>query len=176
MKYVNGHKRGRHKKRIDIAGEYKWGDTGQIIILFIFIIGLISDILIFKLSISWQNILPWYLRLVIFISLFIFSGYLAQNGLKKVFKEERKEIIVIDTGVFSIVRHPIYLGSIIVYLSFVVLSLSIVAFFIFLIIFVFYYYLCRYEEKILIKKLGNKYQVYMKNVPMLIPKIWKRKR
>ena len=164
-------KRKNHEKRVDLAGEHRWGDMGQLFMLSIFIIGVLSDLFVVKVSSSWQDIIPWYFRVIIFISLFFISGYFAQAGLKKVFGEERKELQVIQSGVFGIVRHPIYLGSILVFLSFVVLSLSFLAFIIWLIIVIFYYYLCRYEEAILIEKLGNDYKVYMKEVPMLIPRI-----
>jgi len=53
-----------------------------------------------------------------------------------------------------------------------VLSASIVGLIICLGVIFFYYYLCRYEEQLLLEKLGFKYQKYMKKVPMLFPKIW----
>lgn len=168
---TNGHKRHNYEKRVDIAGEYRWGDVGQIILFIIFIIGMVSDLFILNISRSWQDVIPWYVPVIIFIPLIFISGYLAQSGLKKVFKEERKELEVISSGVFGVVRHPIYLGSILIFLSFTVLSLSIIALVIWFVIIVFYYYLCRYEEKLLIGKLGKKYRDYMKEVPMLIPRI-----
>ena len=168
---TNGHKRHNYEKRVDIAGEYRWGDVGQLLLLVIFIIGMVSDLFILNISRSWQNVIPWYYRVIIFVPLFLISGYLVQNGLKKVFKEERKELKVIRSGVFGVARHPIYLGSILIFLSFTVLSLSIIALIIWFVIIVFYYYLCRYEEKLLIGKLGKKYRDYMKEVPMLIPRI-----
>jgi len=166
-----GHRRKSHEHRSDLAGEYRWGDVGQLLPLVIFIIGMVSDLFILDISRSWQNVIPWYYRVIIFVPLFLISGYLAQNGLKKVFKEERKELEVIRSGVFGIVRHPIYLGSILIFLSFTILSLSIVALIIWFVIIVFYYYLCGYEEKLLIGKLGKKYRDYMNEIPMLIPRI-----
>ena len=164
-----GHKRQNYEDRQDLAGEYRWGDAGQLLFLVVFIIILFSDLFLIKLSNFWQNTVPWYFRVILFIPLFIISGYLARTGLKQVFEEERKELEVINSGVFGIVRHPIYLGSIILFLSFVILSLSILALIIWFAIVIFYYYLCRYEEKLLIKKLGDKYLDYIKEVPMLIP-------
>jgi len=73
---------------------------------------------------------------------------------EKVFKEVRKEINVIKTDVFARIRHPMYFGSILTYVCFIILSLSIVALVIFIAIVIFYYYLCRYEENLLIEKLG----------------------
>ena len=168
---TNGHKRHNYEKRVDIVGEYRWGDAGQIILFIIFIIGMVSDLFFIKVSSSWQDVIPWYVPVIIFIPLIFISGYLAQSGLKKVFKEERKELEVISSGVFGVVRHPIYLGSILIFLSFTVLSLSIIALIIWFVIIVFYYYLCRYEEKLLIGKLGKKYRDYMNEIPMLIPRI-----
>jgi len=122
-----------------------------------------------KISDSWQSSFPWYFRLVLFIPLFFAAGYFAQKAHKIIFQEERKELIVIKTDVFARIRHPMYFGSIVTYLAFVILSLSVII----LVNFCFCYYLCRYEEKILIEKLRNEYKNYMKNVPMLIPKIRK---
>ncbi|MFW6120805.1 MAG: methyltransferase family protein, partial [Petrotogales bacterium] len=64
--------------------------------------------------------------------------------------------------------------SILTFLSFVILSLSLVALIIWFVIIIFYYYLSRYEERLLIEKLGEKYENYMQDVPMLIPRIRKK--
>lgn len=170
---IKGHKRKSHEYRKDLGGEYRWGDTGQIIFVVIFIIGMISDLFLLKVSDSWQYLFPWYFRMVLFVILIFVSGYFAQRAHKKIFQEERKELVVINTDVFAIIRHPLYFGSIILYLSFIVLSLSLIAFMIFIVVVIFYYYLCRYEEQILIEKLGDEYKSYMKKVPMLIPRFRK---
>ena len=164
-----GHKRKSHEHRKDLVGEHRWGDTGQIILLVIFFIFLIFDLFVLKTSDSWQELVPWYLRIIVFIPLFIATGFFAQKAHKKVFQEKREEPKVIDTGIFSIIRHPMYFGSILLYLCFVVLSLSIFGLIVFIVIVIFYYYLCRYEEKLLIEKFGDKYIQYMKKVPMMIP-------
>jgi protein-S-isoprenylcysteine O-methyltransferase Ste14 len=173
IKMSEGYKRHSHEDRKDLAGEYRWGDTGQIVLLFVFIIGMISDLFLFKVSDSWQDVYPWYFRIVIFLPLLFVAGYFAQQAHKKVFKEERKELMVIKTDVFARIRHPMYFGSILTYLGFVILSLSVIALLIFVVIVIFYYYLCRYEEQLLLAKLGDEYKNYMKNVPMLIPKVRK---
>ena len=168
-----GHKRHSHEHRKDLAGEYRWGDTGQIVLAIVFFIGMTSDLFLLKLSDPWQDVFPWYFRIVVFIPLFIAAGYFAQRAHKKVFGEEQKEIIVIKTDVFARIRHPMYFGSILTFLSFVILCLSVIALVVFIIIVIFYYYLCRYEEQLLLAKLGDEYKNYMKNVPMLIPRVRK---
>ena len=166
---TKGHKRKSHEHRKDLAGEHRWSDIGQLIFFIIFIIGMIFDIFLLKISNSWQNLVPWYIRILIIIPLFFIAGYFAQNAHKKVFQEERKKLSVIKTGVFAKIRHPMYLGSILLYLCFVVLSFSIIAFIIFIIIVIFYYHICKYEEKLLVEKLGKEYIDYMEKVPMWIP-------
>jgi len=168
-----GHKRHSHEHREDLAGEFRWGDTGQILFLIVFIIGMTSDLFLLKVSDSWQDIFPWYFRIVVFLPILFVAGYFAQRAHKKVFGEEQKELMVIKTDVFARLRHPMYFGSILIYLGFVILSLSVVALVIFVVVVIFYYYLCRYEEQILIAKLGDEYKNYMKKVPMLIPRIRK---
>lgn len=137
--------------------------------LIVFIIGFIFDLFLLKISISWQDAFPWHFRIVVFLPLLFVSWYFIQRSHKKVFEEERKYLMVIKTEIYTIIRHPIYFGSIMIYLAFVILSFSVIALVIFIVIFIFYYYLCRYEEKLLIEKLGSEYCDYMKKVPMLIP-------
>jgi len=173
VKMSEGHKRHSHEHREDLVGEYRWGDTGQIVLLIVFIIGMTSDLFLLKLSDSWQDVVPWHLRIVAFLPLLFVAGYFAQQAHKKVFGEERKELMVIKTDVFARIRHPMYFGSILIFLGFVILSLSVVAMVIFVGVVIFYYYLCCYEEQLLLAKLGDEYKNYMKNVPMLTPKVRK---
>jgi len=166
-----GHTRKSHEHRKDLAGEYRWGDTGQLVLLMVFIFGMAMDIFVLKVSNAWQDVVPWYLRIVLFLPLFISAGYFAQRAHIIIFQEERKELMVIKTDVFARVRHPLYFGFLLIYFSFVILSLSFIALVIFSVGALFYYYLCRYEEQLLIDTLGDDYLAYMKGVPMLIPRI-----
>ena len=170
-----GYKRKTHEHREDLAGEHKLGDIGQIILLIVFIIGLLADKFILHCSVFLIEFIPFYLRVLIALPFFVFSSYLALFGLKTIFGEQREELVVIKSGVFSIVRHPIYLASILVYLGFIIISLSIIAFCIWIIIILFYYNISRYEEGILVDKLGIQYEDYMRQVPMFIPRFRKRK-
>ncbi len=174
IKMKEGHKRHSYEHRKDLAGEHRWGDIGQIALLIVFIIGVSSDLFLLKISDSWQGVFPWYFRIVVFLPLVFVAGYFSQKSHKIVFKEEREELRVIENDVYAIIRHPMYLGSILTYLAFVILSLSVFSLVVFIVVVIFYYYLCRYEEQILVEKLGDQYKNYMKKVPMLIPGLRKR--
>jgi protein-S-isoprenylcysteine O-methyltransferase Ste14 len=114
-----------------------------------------------------------FLRIPLGIGVLILSLWLARSGLSVVFGEVREKPHVIREGVFGFVRHPIYLGAILLYLGLLVFSLSLAAVAVWAIIIGFYIYLCRYEERLLTEKFGDEYLAYMKEVPMLLPrKTW----
>ena len=162
-----GHHRDRERK--DLVGEHPFGDTGQLILLLVFLTVWVGDSFILKFSIMATRYVPVSVRIVFFVAGMIMAGILAQRGLGIVFGEERDRPRVIRKGVFSLVRHPIYLGSILFYFSCLLLTLSIVSMFVWVIIIAFYIYISRHEEKLLLARFGSEYANYMREVPMLLP-------
>lgn len=159
----------RHEDRTDLVGEHAFGDLGQIIFLIIFLIVWTSDSFFLKYSIYSQDTMPNMVRMIIGFPILIISGIFAKYGLGIIFGEVRKKPEIIEKGVFKIVRHPIYLGSILLYLGLTILTCSIASAVVWIIIVIFYYYISRYEEKLLLKEFGADYKSYMERVPMLIP-------
>ena len=171
-----GHKRREHAGRDDLAGEHKVSDIGQIILFILFIAANVIDIFWLNYS-DWLRITVSYsIRIPVAAVILIPSGLMARSGLKTVFHDKRDQLEVISTGVFGLVRHPIYLSSLMLYLGILILTLSMPALIIFLFAVVFYYFISRYEEQILIEKLGDRYREYMKAVPMFIPRLFKRRK
>ena len=156
----------RHHDREDLAGEHKFGDTGQLILLLIFLIVWIGDSFILEYSTFLNNYIPAFVIIIVSALFLITSGYISWRGLKIVFGEKREKPSVIRKGVFNKVRHPIYLGSILLYLGLTITSCSIFSLIISMFIIAFYYYISKYEEKILLKKYGIDYENYIKEVPM----------
>ena len=169
MKNEKGYLRKSHQHRSDLTGEHAFSDMGQLIFLVVFLIVWIADSFVFKYSTFLTQYVSNYIRVPIALIVLVISGLLAWTGLKIVFRETRKEPQVITTGVFSIVRHPIYLGSILLYLGFILLSLSFLSVLIWFIIIIFYYIISRHEEKLLAQRFGSVYEEYKKKVPMLFP-------
>ncbi len=159
----------RHGDRIDLIGEHAFGDLGQIILLIIFLIIWISDSFFLEYSTLSLDTISNMVRIVIGFPILIISGIFAKFGLGIIFGEVRKKPKIIEKGVFKIVRHPIYLGSILLYLGLTILTCSIASAVLWIIIVIFYYYISKYEEKLLLEEFGIDYKNYMGRVPMLIP-------
>jgi protein-S-isoprenylcysteine O-methyltransferase Ste14 len=90
--------------------------------------------------------------------------YLVQKSHSAVFGRAGTPELL-DSGVYSLVRHPMYLGGLMILLGFLFLNLSIIA----LVIWAVYAFLCdwmaTYEEKDLLRVLGDKYANYQSDVP-----------
>ncbi|MCK4678845.1 MAG: isoprenylcysteine carboxylmethyltransferase family protein [Bacteroidales bacterium] len=172
MEKIKKDKTKKHHDRPDLVGEHSLGDLGQIILLLIFLAVWITDSFFFKYSTYIADYIPIYVKILISAAILFCSGFLARAGLKIIFGEIREKPMVIRKGVFGIVRHPIYLGSILLYLGLIVLTLSIISAIIWIFIVIFYYYISKYEEKILLKEFGSEYEQYMNDVPMLIPRFF----
>ncbi len=82
---------------------------------------------------------------------------------------------IIDSGVFGYVRHPLYLGVLLIYLGFVFGSFSMLSLFTLLCIFFVYNYLANFEEKDLERMFGEEYLQYKKRVPRWFPRFWNGK-
>ncbi|MFC2088298.1 methyltransferase family protein [Calditrichota bacterium] len=168
--------RKRHDDREDLTGEHAFGDAGQIILFILFFVVWIVDSLIINYSIILSDVISLYIRLPISLIILITSGYLAKAGLNIVFGAVRAKSEVIQSGVFKIVRHPIYLGAILFYLAFLVFSFSISAFIVWIITLLFYQFISKHEEKLLLENFGKDYQEYLDTVPMWIPKLNKKQK
>jgi len=102
------------------------------------------------------------------------SVYCAWSGLRIVFSEVRETPSVIRKGVFGVVRHPIYLSEVLVYLGLFMLNMSLAAGVVWLGATAFLYYLSRYEERLLLKRFGDGYRSYMRDVGMWVPRLLRK--
>jgi protein-S-isoprenylcysteine O-methyltransferase Ste14 len=166
----------KHAAHPHLTGEHKWGDKGQLILMFLFLSVWITDSFIFHFSTFLLEIIPDYLRIAVAGIVLVSGWYLARNGMKSVFGTERSEPKVISTGAFSIVRHPIYTGAILFYLGATIITMSIASAAFWILIIIFYILIARYEERILTEDFGEEYLNYKKKTGLLFPKITLTKR
>ena len=91
-------------------------------------------------------------------------------SLKVVIKENHK---LMTTGIYSRVRHPLYLGILIMYLGYITICFSICGLIVF-VVFLLPAYINRIntEEKVLMERFGEQYKDYMDVTHKLIPFIW----
>lgn len=86
--------------------------------------------------------------------------------------EIEKDQKVVDTGLYGLVRHPMYLSVILLFLSFPLVLGSLYGFYIFLIFPLVLIIRIRNEEKILVKELKGYSKYKLKVKYKLIPFIW----
>ncbi len=163
-----------HKLRDDLTGEHTVGDAGQILLACLFMATWIADTFFFNYTTFLNQYMPLGVRIPSGVVLLVLSGYLARTGLSIVFGEERDKPGVINESVFNIVRHPVYLSEILLYLGFLMMSISMAATLVLVIAIGFLHQISRYEEKLLLERFGEEYEQYMREVPMWFPRFRKR--
>jgi protein-S-isoprenylcysteine O-methyltransferase Ste14 len=161
----------KHESHPHLTGEHKYGDRGQVVLFILFLGVWITDSFVLNYSTFLFEIVPDYLRLAVAGLVLLAGWYLVRRGIKEVFGTKREKPEVISTGVFRIVRHPIYTGAILFYLAAILSTLSIASALFWLLVIGFYIFICRYEESILSEEFGNDYLEYKKKTGMLFPKL-----
>ena len=169
MEENKGRRIRRHEGREDLVGENHLSDIGQILFYTIFMGVWITDTFFFKYTAFSNEYFLSVVRIPLGIILLLISAYLAWTGLRIVFGEKREESCVIRKSVFSIIRHPIYLSEILLYLGLLILRISLAAAVVWIFAIAFLHYISRYEEKLLLSHFGEEYKKYMDEVPMWIP-------
>ena len=91
-------------------------------------------------------------------------------------RDEQVAEAVNSTGIYSMVRHPLYLGNITTYIGWAVFTGIDWLVPLFLVLFVAYYRLIIYaEEQFLTRKFGQAYLDWKSQTPLLLPAFWKFK-
>lgn len=160
----------KHEKRPDLTGEHPLGDIGQLIFLIIYIGVWIADIFFIQFSETEYLTIPLWIYLPLGVIILIFGFVFARKSLKMIFGTKKEEQEVIHNKIYNKVRHPMYLGALLFYLGISILMFSLPLFAMFIIIFLFYNFIAKHEEKLLLNQFGNDYGDYMKRVKRWIPK------
>ena len=160
----------KHTGHPHLTGEHPLGDMGQLVLFLMFMGTWVTDSFFFHYSTFLAEKVAYSIRISLAGLVLIAGWYLARGGMKAVFGTAREKPEVISTGVFRIVRHPIYTGAILFYLSAILSTFSLASAVLWLLITGFYIYISRYEESILSEAFGEEYLKYKKNTGMLFPK------
>lgn len=161
---------GNHDHRKDLCEEHPYGHLGQFTGVVVFLIVWSLDSFIFRVSTFPSNFIPLTIRLMLAATCFLVAIYLAVKSHRVIFEELRDPPRVIEIGVFSMVRHPLYLSALLIYVGLFFTTLSLFSLAIFIVIFLFYDFIARFEEKRLVEAFGEAYRSYMNATPKWLPR------
>jgi protein-S-isoprenylcysteine O-methyltransferase Ste14 len=157
--------------REGIGEEHPFCDSGQNLFILLYLVVWIADSFWLRLSTFLMGSFHWFVRGSLALIFVIVGLYLVQGAHKVVFAEVPSDPKVIDWGVFSYVRHPLYLGVLLIMIGLFFWSLSLLSISIWVGFFFFYERMASYEEEDLIKIFGENYRDYQRRVGKWFPKL-----
>ena len=161
--------------RHGLGSEHPLCDRIQLLMLTFFFVlwGIDSfSFFIFGCSTVILHVLTFPLLLAGTLLSLVFSFYLISKSHKAVLEQVHDPPQLVDSGVYSWVRHPMYLGTLLFCIAFIFISVSLVSIAVWIAFFIFYDRMATYEEKSLITILGAPYIAYQKQVSKWLPMVW----
>ena len=113
--------------RDDLTGEHALTDIGQLVLLVLFAGAWVADSFFLHATTFLSGSIPLAIRVPIGAVLLALAAYLGASSHRTIFGTTRDEPHVVRTGVFSIVRHPMYLSEILLYLGWLACGVSLIA-------------------------------------------------
>lgn len=152
-----------------MGSEHPRNDAGQAVFLVLFLVVWGLDSFVFRFSTVLAGVVPVWVRLPIAILSFAVGVYLGIKSLAVIFGRtlvgRNGKPQFVTTGVYAWVRHPMYLGSLLVLLGFFFSTLSLLSLLVWAGLFFFYDRMATYEERDLCRILGEQYLNYQNRVP-----------
>jgi protein-S-isoprenylcysteine O-methyltransferase Ste14 len=105
---------------------------------------------------------------------FIGGGFVAISAGWKVLYEAQRRRTLATTGIYSYVRHPQYVGFILVMFGFLLQWPTLLTLAMFPVLVFMYVRLARIEEHEALQEFGDEYRAYMVRVPGFIPRLGSR--
>ncbi|MGP8322285.1 MAG: methyltransferase family protein [Methanosarcinaceae archaeon] len=100
---------------------------------------------------------------LIFLPKFVFRS----KGKVKKEKNWTETSVLVDTGIYSVIRHPLYLGWLLMYLAIIFWSQHWLTIIIGVLGMTCVYLISRQEDQRLVEKFGDDYKDYMQKVPRM---------
>ena len=114
------------------------------------------------------------LHLAVFLPFFAVGAWFGIKGVAKTtlqVAETHRPLNVVTTDVYSIVRHPQYLGGLLAHIGFSFLLSGLYSLLSTPLVAAVIYLISRKEETELTREFGQKYLNYKRKTPMLLPKL-----
>lgn len=151
--------------------EYPRSDEMQVAMFIVFLLSWIVDSFYLRSTTFLAAYIPLPMRLFVAGASIVSGLYLINESHKLVIDEVRDEPALVDSGVYSRVRHPMYLGVLLTYIGLISSTTSVVSLGLWLGIFVAYDKFAAYEEQDLTRLLGEEYVDYKRRVPRWVPRM-----
>jgi len=158
------------KRMAGLGSEHPYCDRIQnaMIVLFLVVWGV--DSLILNFSTVLAGLIPPFLRMLMSVSCLGVGGYLAAKSHNLALHSGNDQRKLIAAGVYALVRHPMYLGTLIFFLGFFAAIPSLLSLAVLIVFFILYDRMATYEENDLIRILGEEYVAYQRRVPKWFPR------
>ncbi|MFX0049109.1 MAG: methyltransferase family protein [Candidatus Hermodarchaeota archaeon] len=157
-----------HEHRLGIEAPHSHLKQGLSAIVFTII--WILDSLVFSFSTILNNFVPWFVRVILFSIFIVIAFAFIRTSHNILFRHSENKDDLITDGILGHIRHPMYFGVLLIYLSCIFLSISLISIVLWIIIFVIYDNLATFEEKQLEELFGQKYLEYKEKVFKWIPR------
>jgi len=155
-------------KKARLGSEHPLCDSIQLVMLILYfaVWGIDSlSYFVFGVSTVFVGFTSFPLLLLPAFLSWSFGIYFVFKSHEAIFGETTGKPKLNDSGVYSWVRHPMYLGILMFCLGFLFIMFSFLSFGVWIAFFIFYDKMTTYEEKDLIQLLGEEYINYQKRVP-----------
>jgi protein-S-isoprenylcysteine O-methyltransferase Ste14 len=154
-------------------GEHPYGDLGQLILLVIFLAVWVGDSFFLHCSTFLAHYLPLALRLLIMALALATAFFLVKSGHVVISHGNHGRLpqSIVMTGAFRYVRHPLYLGCLLVYFGLAAATASLISLALLIAMAFFYDFLATYEEHLLEDLFGESYRIYQQKTGKWLPEI-----
>lgn len=124
----------------------------------------------------WYSILgfkgdPHFNPIHILSNIFLVGGFILLSSAWDVLYKAQKKHVLATTGLYAQVRHPQYIGFVLIMMGFLLQWPTIPTLIMFPILVFIYAHLAKSEEKEMSKKFGETYKNYAEKTPAFFPKI-----
>jgi protein-S-isoprenylcysteine O-methyltransferase Ste14 len=109
----------------------------------------------------------WIILAASFVLIILLRFAFRSKGKPEKGKDWTETTVLVDTGIYAIVRHPLYLGWLLIYVALILLSQHWLTTIIGIPGMVCVYLISRQEDQCLIEKFGDNYKDYMQKVPRM---------
>jgi len=117
--------------------------------------------------VQWLVYAGWSILAVGLVFIFLPMVVLRSKGRPEKDKDFTHTTTIVDSGIYVIIRHPLYLGWLLMYVAVILFSQHWLIVIMGILGIVCMYLISRQEDLRLIEKFGDTYERYMKSVPAM---------